>query len=172
MDVRPVGQVINGSVIEFDIPGTSNSYVDLKNSKLCVRLKFLTEDNSAVSPANKTALANNAANSIFSQCEISLQQKNTTSGIATNYPYKALLDILTDPETKSRRECLERQLFYKDNGGAMDDADPAAGANLGLFYRHQYTRNGDVVDLETPVYSDICQQNRLIINGVPISFKF
>ena len=46
------------------------------------------------------------------------------------------IDILTDPETKSRRECLESQLFYKDNGGAMDDADPAAGANLGLFYRH------------------------------------
>ena len=44
--------------------------------------------------------------------------------------YKALLDILTDPETKSRRECLESQLFYKDNGGAMADADPAAGANL------------------------------------------
>ena len=43
---------------------------------------------------------------------------------------------------------------------------------VGLFYRHQYTRNGNVVDLDTPVYSDICQQNRLIINGVPISFKF
>jgi hypothetical protein len=53
----------------------------------------------------------------------------------------------------------------------MDDADPQKGANTGLYMRWRYTNNGQLVDLEGPLYADLCQQDRLIINGVQIGLK-
>ena len=172
VEIRPIGQVIKDSVIEFSIPGTSNSYVDLKNSKLAIKLKLIQEDGTAIGQSNKVGLCCNTLHTVIRQVDCSLQQQNTTSAISSNYAYKAYLDVLTDPQSKVREHCLTGQLFYTDTAGAMDDVDPATGANLGLYYRSRYTRDGNVVDLEGNLYADICQQDRLIINGVPISFKF
>lgn len=47
----------------------------------------------------------------------------------------------------------------------MDDVDSVAGGNTGLYVRAKYTSEGKVVDLEGLLYTDLCQQDRLIING-------
>lgn len=41
----------------------------------------------------------------------------------------------------------------------MDDADPVEGGNTGLYIRSQYTKEGDMVDFEGPLYADLCQQD-------------
>ena len=171
VEIRPVGQVIKDSVIEFSIPGTSNSYVDLKNSKLAIKLKLIQEDNTAIDQSNKVGLCNDSLHTVIRQLDCSLQQ-NTTSAISSNYAYIAYLDVLTDPQSNVREHCLTGQLFYTDATGSMDDVNPATGANLGLYYRSRYTRDGNIVDLEGNLYANICQQDMLIINGVPISLKF
>ena len=172
VEIRPVGQVIKDSVIEFSIPGTSNSYVDLKNSKLAIKVKLTQDDNTPVDQSNKVGMCNNSLYTLIRQFDCSLQQQNTTTAISSNYAYKAYLDVLTDPHSKVKEHCLTSQLFYTDTAGSMDDVDPATGASIGLYYRSRYTRDGNIVDLEGNLYADICQQDRLIINGVPMSFKF
>jgi hypothetical protein len=74
--------------------------VDLKNSKLSLKVRLVKQDNSPVTTDNKVGLVNNPLHSIFSQCELSLQQQDTTKGVSSNYPYKAYLDLMTGSNTK------------------------------------------------------------------------
>lgn len=157
--------------IEFNIPGNTYHYVDLKHSKLSLKLKLTQENKLPIATGNKVGLVNNILHSIFSQCELRFQQQDTTKGISSNYPYKAYLDVITSSNTKLREDCLSSQLFFKDSPGFMDDVDSVAGANIGLYLRSKYTSEGKVVDLEGPLYADLCQQDRLIINGVQIGLR-
>jgi hypothetical protein len=50
----------------------------------------------------------------------------------------------------------------------MDDANPEKGANTGLCMIWNYTNDGQLVDLEGPLYVDLRQQDRLIINEFQI----
>lgn len=52
----------------------------------------------------------------------------------------------------------------------MGDTDPA-GKNKGLFIRSFYTAQSKELDLIGRLYVDVCQQDRLIVNGVPINIK-
>lgn len=106
-----------------------------------------------------------------SQCELGFQQQDTTKGISSNYPYKAYLDVITSSNTKLREDCSFSQLFYIDSSGFTDDVDSVAGAHIGLYIRSKYTSEGKVVDLEGQFYADLCQQDRLIINGVQIGLR-
>lgn len=169
--IRPIGQVVKDGPIEFNIPGNTYHYVDLKHSKLSLKLKLTQENNLPIATGNKVGLVNNILHSIFSQCELSFQQQDTNKGISSNYPYKAYLDVITSSNTKLREDCLSSQLFFKDSPGFMDDVDSVAGANIGLYLRSKYTSEGKVVDLEGPLYADLCQQDRLIINGVQIGLR-
>ena len=45
------------------------------------------------------------------------------------------------------------------------------GGNAGLFNRYWATRGGKIVDLEGPLFIDLFQQPRLLVNGVSIGIK-
>ena len=66
---------------------------------------------------------------------------------------------------------LTSQLFYKDTGDTPDEADAKASGNLGLFSRYFATSGGKIVDLEGPLFLDLFQQSRLLVNGVSIGIK-
>lgn len=99
--------------------------------------------------------------------DTSLQQ-TPVSQLGTNYPYKAYIDTLlsTSTENYEVRQC---QLFFKDISNP-DDADPIKDVNIGLYQRYQFTKCGKIVDLDGPLYVDIFQQDRLILNGDPRTF--
>ena len=42
---------------------------------------------------------------------------------------------------------------------------------MGLFNRYWATRGGKIVDLEGPIFIDLFQQPRLLVNGVTIGIK-
>lgn len=102
VEIRPIGQVVKDGPIEFNIPGNTYHYVDLKHSKLSLKLKLTQENNLTIATGNKVGLVNNILHSIFSQCELSFQQQDTTKGISSNYPYNAYLDVITSSNTKLR----------------------------------------------------------------------
>ena len=64
---------------------------------------------------------------------------------------------------------LTNQLFYKDTGS--DTSDAKTGPNSGLFNRYLAIMGGKIVDLEGPLYVDLFQQSRLLVNGVSIGIK-
>ncbi len=52
------------------------------------------------------------------------------------------------------RKRLSGGLFYRDTAGHMDATDPV-GENLGLMKRAAFTSASNVVELLTPIHSDI-----------------
>lgn len=53
----------------------------------------------------------------------------------------------------------------------MDDADPEGGGNNGLIKRWEHMQSGATVDMEGPLYVDICLQDKFILNGVQVNIK-
>ena len=165
--VRPINQLTEGAAIEFNIPGTSMTYIDLKNILLHITLKIVKEDGSNLESTDKVGLVNNALHTIFSQVDVNVKQ-HPTSEIGSNYPYKAYLDHLLSATNQHDLECA---LFVKDDeADDMDDTDPG-GSNSGLYDRHKFTMLSKELDLTGRIQVDLCQQNRLIPNGVPLNIK-
>jgi len=165
--VRPINQLTEGAAIEFNIAGTSLTYVDLKNLLLYVKLKIVKADGTKLSSGAPVGLTNNALHSVFLQVDVNLQQQ-PTSDVGANYPYKAYLDTLFDCQSQHDLSC---QFFIKDDAGAdMEDTDPG-GTNNGLYKREKSTNDSRELDLIGRLSVDVCQQDRLILNGVPINIK-
>ena len=53
----------------------------------------------------------------------------------------------------------------------MDATDPTIEENLGLGQRYLWTKDGNAFDMEGPLYTDYCQMNILILNGVQDNIK-
>ena len=169
VDVRPIGQVLSRSSIEFNLSGNSTAYVDLQSTRLRIKARIVKEDSSPVGEEDNVSFVNNTLHSLFNQCDISVQQKVITPNVSTNYPYKAIFDVLL---SNAEEDSLQAQFFYKDTAGFADDADCKTGGNAGLFDRYLLTNAGSGVDMEGQIFMDICQQERYVLNGVQINFKF
>ena len=170
IEYRPVSQITPGSAIEFNIPGTSTSYLDLKRSRLHIKVQIVNSDGRPIDLTSKAALVNLPLHTLWSQVDLSLQQQ-VLSSLGTNYPYKAYLDALLGTSASEKKCALQTQMFYKDTASYMDSTDPPAGKNTGLYYRNVYTEGGKVAGLQGPLYLDICQQDRFILDGVQVNFR-
>ena len=111
--------------------------------------------------------------SLWRQVDVFLQQQAISPNVSTKYPYKAYIDTLLNYGMNAKETQLQSQLYYKDNELANGtDNDPLDGRNMGLYTRTEMTNQSAIVDLEGPVYNDICMQSRYILNGVQVGFKF
>lgn len=169
VDVRPIGQVLARSAIEFNLSGNSTAYLDLKNTRLSIKARILKENGEPIGADDVVGFANNTLHTLFNQCDVSVQQKLVTPNVSTNYAYKAMFDALL---SNSDPDSLQSQLFYLDSAGFHDNLDYSRGGNLGLYQRARHTEKGKLVDLEGNVCMDICQQERYLLNGVQVNFKF
>ena len=166
-EYRPIGQITKGSPIAFNLIGSAGEYIDLKNISLRLKVKIVKADGTPVTVVDKVAFINNAGSSMFRQVDVKIQQKLVTSSVGTNYPYKAMLDALT-----GYTPMMENQLFIKDRAEHMDSTDPSNGlGNSGLTIRWQWTKDGQEIILDGPIFMDILQQDRMLIDGVPIDIE-
>lgn len=171
MNFRPVNPITKGSPIQFTISSASSDYRNLKKMMLHVKCKILKADGKAVDDKDKVAFVNLTLHSLFKQVDVALQQTVVNPSVGQNHSYKSMMDILLNYEEDPKETFIQAQGFYKDTAGSMDDVDPEEGSNLGVSERWLLTKTGQVLDLEGPLYSDICQQNRLLINGVQMDVK-
>lgn len=58
-------------------------------------------------------------------------------------------------------------LFYKDTAGHMD----GSAENKGCLKRMEYAMGGEI-DMESPIHSDIFNQNKYLLNGIQMVLKF
>lgn len=166
---RPVNQITEGSALEFNIPSTSTTYIDLKHSELYIKARVTKHDGTQIGDktADPVALVNAPLHTMFSQVDLSVQQ-HPISEVGPHYPFKAYLDTLLDTENK---EELQAQGFQEDESGHMD-ATPDKLKNNGLILRHPLTEGGKMIDLVGDLKLDLCKQERLLINGLPLNLKF
>ncbi|XP_062579536.1 uncharacterized protein F54H12.2-like [Saccostrea cucullata] len=171
IDIRPVGSTAHGGVIEFNISGASTHYLDLNRTRLFLRARILNEDGSPLKEKEKVGFVNLTLQSLWNQVDISVQQQVITPTVSTNYAYKSYMDVFLKYGTSAQVPCLSSQLYIPDSAGFMDSADAVTGGNMGLFQRGSLTEKSSFVDLEGPLYMDICQQDRYLINGIQVNVK-
>ena len=180
-EYRPVGQLNSEGALEFNVSGNSTKYVDLQNTKLKVKFRILQENGSVLPAAvagdkptpdaAKVGPTNLFLQTMWRQVDVTVQQQVVSANIATKYPYKAYIETLLNYGEDAKRTQLQSQLYFKDQGDVSNN-DPMSGTNTGLIQRAIFTEKSKEVDLEGPVYMDICQQQRYVLNGVQVGFKF
>ena len=169
-EVRPISQLSENSPIDFHLSGANGlEYVDLKNSTLFVKCKIKKTDGTSLTKDENCVPVNLFLQSLWSQVDVSLQGKLINS-TTNNYPYRAMIQILTESSLVEDANKLQSQLFYKDTQGQMD-ATGSADGNLGLFNRYVLTSQSKSVDMEGPLYHDIFQMKRYILNQVDIQVR-
>jgi hypothetical protein len=168
---RPVSQITKGAPIQFCVSGSSSDYKDLRKMTLHLKCRIVKQNGEGINQTDSVGLVNLSLQSLFRQVDFSLNQKVMTSSVGLNYPYKSMIDTLLKFEEDPKETQLQSQLYFKDTAGEfMDDGDKEGG-NIGFMLRNQFTDKGQYVDMEGPLYLDICQQDRLLINGVQVDLK-
>ena len=183
VEYNPVAEISENGIIEFNIPGTSMDYINLAKSKLHVTYVITgpngekikderdlnghpTANSDQVGPVNFTL------HSIFRQIDLSLNQKIVSADVGVNYPYKAMIDLLLQSSSDMLNSQAQAAFYFKDLPGYFDVAT-YLGGNTGFSERSRPTKDGEEAHIEGVLFSDFSNgQNRAILNGVSINFKF
>ena len=171
-DYRPIGQISRGSTLEFDIPNNSSDYIILNEISMLLSLQIYSDKNEKVGATNDVTLINLPASAHFRQVDLSIQQQVITSSVGSNYPYKAIFDTLLESGKSDQETWLTLAGYYKDTAGGMDGFNAVKNStNSGLSSRHHKTKTGKKAIFKSKLFVDICQQKRLLLNGLPINIK-
>ena len=172
-DYKPVSQMTSGNTaLEFEVQNSSSDYIMLQDICLMLTLQILNDKGKPISVDDNVGLVNFPACTIFRQQDFSLQQKILTSSIGSNFQYKAILDALLQYGKNDQLTWMSLGGFHKDDSGeGMDDNNASSSANGGLSSRYDTTAGGKKAVFRTKLFNDVCQQSRMLVNGVPINIK-
>ncbi|GFQ75430.1 uncharacterized protein TNCT_104711 [Trichonephila clavata] len=112
VEIHPVASISDSNTIEFQITGLGDAYFDLTHTFLNVQAKILKSDGSAFTANDKCGPINYLLNTMFSECHISLNDRQISS--ESNYAYKAYIQSTLFHSEASQKNFLRAGLFYKD----------------------------------------------------------
>jgi hypothetical protein len=188
MDYRPISSYSLGVPIEFCVPGTGLHYIDLKRTFLTFEPELVDIHGTSQSSSNNHAVVNNILHSAFSQNEMLLNGK-VVSSYTLNYPYKAIMESILMYDASAQNSQMSASGFYRDSPiGSTDPTTPeyltfteGSGStafkwkkqnplyNFGLVQRKELLkRKRQVIGT---LFSDLFQQDRLLLNGIQLEIK-
>ena len=171
VEYRPISSISDGAPIEFDVSSSGEDYIDFSNSYIHIKAKILNLDGTDLVAADTVGPVNNLLHSLFSQVDISLNGTLITNSTNT-YPYRAYIEDLLSYGSSAKKTQLTAALFYKDEAGKMDDANPLAdNKNTGLSKRASFIGLSKEVDMVGRLHSDIFFQQRYMLNEVNTRIK-
>ena len=181
VEFHPLSSVRDGGPIEFTISGSGEEYVDLAASYMHVKVKVTKSDGNVLTDTDSVAPVNLFLHSLFSQVDVSLNERNISSSTNT-YPYRAYIETLLNYGEDAKKSLLTCEGFFKDTQPdnvntsrfVKTSTDPAyvlVEGDKGLWDRYNLIKNSQVVDMIGQLHCDIFQQNRLMINMVDIKIK-
>lgn len=169
-EVRSNSQ-LTGNIIDMEITGKHGmEYVDLKRSRLYVKAKIVKGDGKPLTSTEYVGPTNLFLQSMFSQVDVTMQGRLIAS-TTSHYPYKAMIQTLLSNGSEAKTSQLTSQLFLKDVPGHLDDNDVNGGGNGSLNKRSAYFATSKTADMEGPIYHDLFQLNRYILNQVAINVR-
>jgi len=155
-EYKPKAPISEGSVVNFVIPGTSQDYVDLNQSKVYDK----------VLPINLTL------HSLWRQVEVQLNQTNVDQSVGVNNPYKCYFQTLLNYSGDSKESVLQSEMYYQDKSN-MDSTEVNPVTNQGAYQRGKMTEASRSCEMIGPLrFTDLATQERLIPNGVEVKFNF
>lgn len=166
---KPISSLTRNSPIEFHVPGNNDEYLDLAHTMLRIKAKIVND--SPITADNQAGAAlvgpvNNFLHSIFSQVDVSLNQK-LVSPTSNNYAYRAYIETLLNYSEEAKKSHLGTVLWCDDTAGSMDNT---SDGNEGLIARRNLMKEKSV-DMMGHLHVDIFNQEKLLINGVEIRVK-
>ena len=171
VDSRPTSQLTTqDAAIDFNLSGNGVDYLDLKRSRLYVKLKIVHDDGSPLTKDDEVGIVNNLLHTLWSQIDVSLGGKLITSS-DNKYPYKAYLNALMNYGHEAQQYQLQTHLFCKDTRNSLDTTD-IRGSNFGLYERSKRFAESRSVEMEGFLFEDVfAKLDRFVLNGVDIHIK-
>ena len=158
------------SSVQFNIPGNGTQYVDLARSELYVKLKIEKEDGTDFAEGESGLPIDMILHSMWSSVDVKLNHTLVSSS-GTNYMYKALLENLLNYGENAKKIQLSAIGFSGESGNFEQTSPTTPPFNHGLKARSLWFKNVNYVEFVGPLMADICNQDRLILNGVDIDIK-
>lgn len=157
------------SSMHFHIAGNPIQYIDLAQSELYVKLKVEKEDGTPLT-GNQSALPIDLIfHTMWSSVEVSLNQ-SLVSSAGTNYMYKAAFECILNYNKNTKEIQLSSIGFTPDSGdydSNIPKGRPNKAVNPGLLAREKLFTKGEC-EFTGPLLADICNQGRLIMDGVDV----
>jgi len=173
IEYQPSAPLSGTKALEFHHSGNTTDYVDLSRTRLHVKFKITKADDTEIKAVDNVTVINFPLQSFWSQIDVTLQNQLVSTDLNTHYSYKSYIDALLESNPADEDILLPSQLFYRDTAGSMEGSPVTLDGvelNAGATQRYVYTSKG-TVDLIGPLYFDLAQQKRLILNAVPIHIK-
>lgn len=165
---KPFSSLTDSGPLEFIVPGHGDEYIDLSHTMLNIKVELTENDNaSAEAKAHHPGVVNNLMHSLFSQVDVSLNQK-LVSPSNNGYGYRAYIENLLNYNNEAKKSHLTSVLWFKDLAGKMDDL---TDANTGLKTRKKYVRKSKTTDLLGHLHCDIFNQEKFLLNGVEMKVR-
>lgn len=170
---NPVASLTDGSPIEFIVPGHGEEYIDLPHTMLKIRMKIISAE---AAETDKVGPVNNLLHSMFSQIDVSFNQK-LVSPPNNAYPYRAYIETLLNYGSDAKHTHLQNSLWAKDTSGCMDTSPGGDGTtpdivyNKGMEYRYAMTKGGKVVEMMGHIHCDVFNQDKFLLNGVDMRLR-
>lgn len=84
----------NLASLEFHIPANAYFYTDLRDFSLSLKLQVVKDDGTFVTESDVICPTNIILHSLFSQCDMFLNQQLISNSTGNNYPYQAYFQIM------------------------------------------------------------------------------
>ncbi|XP_035226927.1 uncharacterized protein LOC118199235 [Stegodyphus dumicola] len=145
VEYHPLANIRDGGPIEFNISGSGEDYIDLAASYIHVKVKVVKADGSNLTDKEPVAPVNLFLHSLFSQVDVSLNERNISSATNT-YPYRAFIETLLNYGEDAKKSLLTCEGFFQDTSPNKIDV-LAQDADAGLKARGELIKNSQSVDL-------------------------
>ncbi|XP_035231451.1 uncharacterized protein F54H12.2-like [Stegodyphus dumicola] len=171
VEFHPLANVSEGSPVEFNISGSGDEYLDLSQTQLYVKVKILKSDGKPLTAESKVGPVNLFLHSMFSQVDISLNERLVSSSNNT-YPYRAMIEKLLNHGFDTKTSQLSSEMFFKDTAGRMNVFDlKDSHPNEGFIQRAEMFKLSASVDMIGRLHLDMFHQERLLLNMVDMKIK-
>lgn len=183
-EYRPITPLIDGTPIEFLIPGQTMEYLDLSFTRLYLLVHLSRLDGSnlvedipayrnsagvavAAIPGDNVAPINNLMHSLFNNVQVSLNKKCVTSP-STMYHYRAYIENLLNYGSEAKKTHLSSIIWERDTSGFMDTL---TSRNEGFTQRRKRFSGSRTIDIEGSFHCDLFTQNKHLPNGIEVMIK-
>ncbi|XP_035205678.1 uncharacterized protein F54H12.2-like [Stegodyphus dumicola] len=171
VEFHPLANVSEGSPVEFNVSGSGDDYLDLSQTQLYVKVKILKNDGKPITAESKVGPVNLFLHSMFSQVDISLNERLVSTSNNT-YPYRAMIEKLLNHGFDTKTSQLSSELFFKDTAGRMNVFDiQDTQPNEGFNQRAELFKLSASVDMIGRLHLDMFHQERLLLNMVDMKIK-
>ena len=167
IEIRPTSSIQDSSTIEFEIPSSSEEYLDLQNVHLFIKGKVVSDTGAdfAAGQDNKYGIINYALNTIFDQLTVYLGGTLVSQSSKT-YHYLSYIEALTENNLILQDTLLKSGGFISDY--QTDNYNPEA-VNDDLF---NIVKRSKEFSLYGRVHGGIFRCDRLLLNGIPLHLTF